>query len=106
GYWKFYKGQLEETVDELGNPVTIVKNQVKKVKKYVLDEEGNRVERELPTEGLQICTVETVNENGKNVEKQQQVLLSEMKYTTLCNTCYQTMENEGRMMESVLPVPA
>ncbi|VYT43033.1 Type I phosphodiesterase / nucleotide pyrophosphatase [Bacteroides ovatus] len=97
GYWQFYKGEDGQYLKD----DSIVVNQIKQVKKRV--KVGDREEEQfLDTEGLRLRKKFTASNNKSYytyVEKE------DLKYQTLTNTLYQTIESEGRMMESVLPVP-
>lgn len=95
GYWQFYKGEEGQYLKD----DSIVVNQIKQVRKRVRVD-GEEVEQEIPTEGLRLR--KTVTPDSKyytHIEK------DDVRYMTMTNTLYQTMETEGRMMESVLPVP-
>lgn len=98
GYWQFYKGEDGQYLKD----DSIVVNQIKQVKKRV--KVGDREEEQLlNTEGLRLRKKFMASNNKSYytyVEKE------DLKYQTLANTLYQTLESEGRMMESVLPVPA
>ena len=97
GYWQFYKGENGQYLQD----DSIVVNQIKQVSKRVKvgDEETEQV---LNTEGLRLRKETKINGKAYDtyIEKE------DVKYMTLTNTLFQTMESEGRMMESVLPVPA
>lgn len=95
GYWQFYKGEEGQYLED----DSIVVNQIKQVRKRVRggDEE---VEQDVRTEGLRLRkTVEPGSKYYTYIEK------DDVRYMTMTNTLYQTIETEGRMMESVLPVP-
>lgn len=99
GYWQFYKGENGQYLQD----DSIVVNQIKKVRKRI-KVDGVDVEQELPTEGLRLRKKIGVNKDNKAIYSH--VDKEDIKYVTMTNTLYQIMENEGRMMESVLPVPA
>lgn len=97
GYWQFYKGEEGQYLKD----DSIVVNQIKQVRKRVKvgDEE---VEQVLNTEGLRLRKKTEINDKSyyTHIEKE------DVRYMTMTNTLFQTIESEGRMMESVLPVPA
>lgn len=97
GYWQFYKGEEGQYLQD----DSIVVNQIKQVKKRVrigVEE----VEQFINTEGLRLRKKVEINNKSyyTHIEK------DDVKYLTMVNTLFQTIESEGRMMESVLPVPA
>ena len=87
GYWQFYKGEDGQYLKD----DSIVVNQIKQVKKRV--KVGDREEEQfLDTEGLRLRKKFTASNNKSYytyVEKE------DLKYQTLTNTVYQTIESEG-----------
>lgn len=111
GYWQFYKGDNGQYIQD----DSIVVNQIKTVKKRfvksrTIGADGKEVVeyeyRDIPTEGIRLRK-KIVGADGRsyytNIKKEEGDIL---RYMTMPNTLYQTMLADGRMMESVLPVPA
>lgn len=95
GYWQFYKGEEGQYLKD----DSLVVNQIPTVRKKIRLSDGTTEVRDLQTEPMRL---RKKNADGYYV----QIDKEDIQYMTIANTMKPIMEGKGRLMESVLVLPA